>query len=178
MISHLQVTGFTSDNENKMQLMKDNVQKELPNVYVFDCQAHHLNKLEETVSPKALLAQVVRVQKFFRSHHRPHVSTICSTYFVSSVTLHCNTVVRLRAAGKTLLCVVYCVVGRVSNRIALQATCPILDATKILQMFEKCSRKLEKYHQKQLKIVVRFFKTLCDLFTMRCTVIESPMNQT
>ena len=66
-----------ADNENKMQATKNLIRRERPWMLVYDCNAHHINKLEEAVSPKDVIAQISLVQKYFRNTHVPHESLNC-----------------------------------------------------------------------------------------------------
>ena len=38
---------------------------------VYGCSTHALNLVESTATPKAVLAPIVAVAKFFRDHHKP-----------------------------------------------------------------------------------------------------------
>jgi hypothetical protein len=53
--------------------MKEILKETYPNLITYGCSAHYLNLVEKEVTPKAILKQVVEVQKYFRNHHQPHV---------------------------------------------------------------------------------------------------------
>lgn len=41
------------------------------NLIVYGCAAHYLNLVENDVSPRVILKQIVEVQRYFRNHHQP-----------------------------------------------------------------------------------------------------------
>ena len=46
----------------------DNLREQ--NVIFYGCAAHYLNLVENDVSPKLILKQIVKVQQYFRNHHQ------------------------------------------------------------------------------------------------------------
>lgn len=54
--------------------MKEIIKEEFPEIITYGCSAHYLNLVEKEVSTKTILKHIVEVNKYFRNHHRPHVS--------------------------------------------------------------------------------------------------------
>lgn len=67
-----QIFAVCTDNEYKMEKMRDLIKEHHPNVLMFGCSAHFLNLVAKEISPTSILNQVVEVQKYFRNHHKPH----------------------------------------------------------------------------------------------------------
>lgn len=69
----MQVFAVCTDNENKMNKMKEILKEKYPNLLTYGCSAHYLNLIEKEVTPKTILKHIVEIQKYFRNHHQPHV---------------------------------------------------------------------------------------------------------
>jgi len=65
------VTSVVTDNEKKMEVMRNNLREDNPSLTVYGCSAHWLNLLGQDITPSAIMGQVVEVNKYFRSHHTP-----------------------------------------------------------------------------------------------------------
>lgn len=61
------VVGFLSNNEAKMVAVRRLLQEWRPDIIVYGCSAHNLNLVEA----KAIMNNIITVNKFFRDHHRP-----------------------------------------------------------------------------------------------------------
>ena len=65
------VTGVVTDNEKKMEVMKQNLKEADPDLTVYGCSAHWLNLLGQDITPSQVINQVVEVNKYLRNHHVP-----------------------------------------------------------------------------------------------------------
>lgn len=65
--------AICTDNENKMIAMRNKVHDEYPDILVYGCNAHYLNLLENDITPRTVIGNIEKVQKYFRNHHQPHV---------------------------------------------------------------------------------------------------------
>lgn len=63
-----------TDNEDKMVKMKELLQNKYPELTTCGCSPHHMNLLEQGVTPNSVLKHRLEVNKFFRNHHQPHLS--------------------------------------------------------------------------------------------------------
>ena len=59
------VTGTVSDNEKKVEVMKQNLKEADPNLTVYSCSAHWLNLLGQDITPSQVINQVIEVNKYF-----------------------------------------------------------------------------------------------------------------
>lgn len=67
-VYHGKVVGVVTDNESKMELMRTNLQKKYPHLYVYGCNSHLLNLVGVKLTPAELKDRIVKVQSYFRSH--------------------------------------------------------------------------------------------------------------
>ena len=65
------VAGVVTDNERKMQKMRENLKERDPDLTVYSCSSHQLNLLGGDITISAIVNQVVEVNKHFRNHHKP-----------------------------------------------------------------------------------------------------------
>lgn len=65
------ISGFVSDNEKKMQVMKSNLKQTNPEMTVYGCSCHWLNLVGQEVTPVQVINQIVEINKNFRNHHIP-----------------------------------------------------------------------------------------------------------
>jgi hypothetical protein len=66
------VRAFVCDNERKMDATRAILEKEVPELITYGCNAHLLNLVGQDITPSALLSDVITVQKYFRNHHVPN----------------------------------------------------------------------------------------------------------
>ena len=69
---NINVFALCSDNENKMERMKELVEIQYHTILMYDCSAHYLNLLEKDVTPKTILNYIVDMNKYFDIHHLSH----------------------------------------------------------------------------------------------------------
>ena len=67
------VTGVVTDNEKKMEVMRQNLREADPDLTAYGCSTHWLNLLGQDITPSQVINQVVEVNKYFRNHHMPGV---------------------------------------------------------------------------------------------------------
>lgn len=65
------VSAVVTDNENKMKAMRNGLKEAHPDLTVYGCASHWLNLLGQDVTTKAVINQVVEINKYFRNHHKP-----------------------------------------------------------------------------------------------------------
>ena len=65
------VTAMVTDNEKKMEVMKQNLKDIDPDLTAYGCSAHWLNLLGQDITPFQVINQVVEVNKYFQNHHVP-----------------------------------------------------------------------------------------------------------
>ena len=70
-MNHCKVTGEVTDNEKKMEVMKQSLKEADPDLTAYGCSAHWLNLLGQDITPSQVINQVVEVNKYFRNHHVP-----------------------------------------------------------------------------------------------------------
>ena len=63
------VTAVATDNEKKMQKMKELLHFDDEHLIVYGCASHWMNLLGQDVTPSQVVNQIVEVDKFFRNHH-------------------------------------------------------------------------------------------------------------
>lgn len=63
------VTAVTTDNEKKMQKMKELLHSEHEHLIVYGCASHWMNLLGQDVAPSQVVNQIVEINKFFCNHH-------------------------------------------------------------------------------------------------------------
>lgn len=63
------VIAVTTDNEKKMQKMKELLCSEFDNLIVYGCASHWMNLLGQDVTPSQVVNQIVEINKYFRNHH-------------------------------------------------------------------------------------------------------------
>lgn len=64
------IVGFVSDSEAKMVNLRTELAK-WRDLMVYGCSAHALNLVENTATPRQVMAPIVAVAKYFRDHHKP-----------------------------------------------------------------------------------------------------------
>lgn len=64
------IVGFVSDSEAKMINLRTELAK-WRDLMVYGCSAHALNLVENTATPRQVMAPIVAVAKYFREHHKP-----------------------------------------------------------------------------------------------------------
>ena len=64
------IVGFVSGSEAKMVKLRQDL-AEWRVLMVYGCSAHALNHVQSTATPKAILAAIVAVAKFFCEQHKP-----------------------------------------------------------------------------------------------------------
>lgn len=62
------VVGLWTDNCNVMKAMRENICRERK-LLTYGCNAYVFNRLGQDITDEDVIAQVVSVQKYFRSHH-------------------------------------------------------------------------------------------------------------
>ena len=60
---------MVTDDEKKMEVMKQNLKEADPDLTAYGCSAHWLNLLGQDITPSQVINQVVEVNKYFRNHH-------------------------------------------------------------------------------------------------------------
>ena len=65
------IIGVVTDNEKKMQVMKESLKETNLDLTVYGCSAHWLNLLGQDVTPPQVINQIVEINKYFRNHHVP-----------------------------------------------------------------------------------------------------------
>ena len=62
---------YISDNEQKMLTMWQNLETEAITQVTYECVSHCLSILCKNVNTDSSMANVVKIQNFFRNHHIP-----------------------------------------------------------------------------------------------------------
>jgi hypothetical protein len=65
------ISAIVTDNEKKMEVMKQNVKEVKPDIITYGCSAHWLNLLGKDITPSPVINQIVEINKYFRNHHLP-----------------------------------------------------------------------------------------------------------
>jgi hypothetical protein len=64
-----QVVAVVTDNEKKMQKMRELLHSEYEDLIVYGCASHWMNLLGQDVTSSQIVSQIVEINKFFRNHH-------------------------------------------------------------------------------------------------------------
>lgn len=67
-----EVFAICTDNEYKMNAMRNLVKETYPNLLVYGCSAHILNLCVKEIIPSSVIKHVIEVQKYFRNKHNAH----------------------------------------------------------------------------------------------------------
>lgn len=65
------VSAVVTDNENKMKAMRNGLKEAHPDLTVYGCASHWLNLLGQDVTTKAVINQVVEINKYFTISQGP-----------------------------------------------------------------------------------------------------------
>jgi len=65
------VRGVVTDNEKKMEVMRQELEKADENLITYGCASHVLNLLGQDITTQKIISQIVEVNKYFRNHHQP-----------------------------------------------------------------------------------------------------------
>ena len=63
--------GIVTDNEKKMESMREKLQEYDNTLITYGCSSHLLNLLGQDVTPQVIINQINEVSKYFRNHHTP-----------------------------------------------------------------------------------------------------------
>ena len=61
------VSAVTTDNEKKLQKMRDLLPEDDQNVIVYGCASHWLNLLGQDITPSQVVNNIVEIKKYFRT---------------------------------------------------------------------------------------------------------------
>ena len=63
--------GFVTDNERKMESMRNKLYQMDNSLVTYGCSSHLLNLLGQDVTPHQIINPIIDVSKYFRNHHTP-----------------------------------------------------------------------------------------------------------
>ena len=65
------VISVVTDNENKMDKLRQMLVEDRSDLIVYGCSAHWMNLLAQDICPTTIIKHVIDIQKYFRNHHQP-----------------------------------------------------------------------------------------------------------
>ncbi len=84
------VRAVVTDNEKKMEVMRQQLKDLNEELVVYGCSSHLLNLLGEDVTPSQVTKHIIEVNKYFRNHHR-----------IASLLSDCNGSLKPQLIGST-----------------------------------------------------------------------------
>ena len=84
------VRAVVTDNEKKMEVMRQQLKDLNEELVVYGCSSHLLNLLGEDVTPSQVTKHIIEVNKYFRNHHR-----------IASLLSNCNGSLKPQLIGST-----------------------------------------------------------------------------
>lgn len=63
------VIGVVTDNCNVMKSLRSIISNRRPEVIAYGCTSHYLNSVGRKITPAAKIEDVIKVQRYFKSHH-------------------------------------------------------------------------------------------------------------
>lgn len=77
------VHSIVTDNEKKMQKLKNLLLEDDNQLLVYGCSSHWLNLLGQELTPAPIMNHIVEVEKYFQNHHQP-----CG--WLKEISRHCD----------------------------------------------------------------------------------------